>query len=81
MKVTNLDELKIFAQENGYDNANYLCEWNGYSCYAPYFENPKLRYMGQPLLILVDDEGKMRMSTQEEAFAQIDEMYGSEDEE
>lgn len=72
-----MDKSKIiaFAKENGYDGIQPLGKWRGYDAYEPTFdkatgEEPAL--VGPPLLILVKGD-KVRMSTVEEAFAQMDE--------
>ena len=61
-----------FAKKNGYNSAEYLCEWNNYTCYEPIFKENAVSYIGLPLLILEDSEGNLRMSTPEEALEQID---------
>lgn len=62
-----------FAKSQGYETAEYLCDWNGYKCYEPVIAEGEMSYIGLPLLILEDAEGNMRMSTPEEAMQQIEE--------
>ncbi len=64
-----------FAKKNGYDGAEPLGQWRGYDCYEPTFkdtsiENPAL--VGPPLMIMVKGD-EIRMSTEEEAYQQIEE--------
>lgn len=62
-----------FAKSRGYETAEYLCEWRGFKCYEPIVAEGEMSFVGLPLLILVDVEGNIRMSTPEEAMQQIDE--------
>ena len=62
-----------FARSQGYETAEYLCEWRGFKCYEPIFVDGEMSFVGLPLLILEDKEGNIRMSTPEEALQQIDE--------
>lgn len=69
------DKVIAFAKKQGYDGAVPLNKWRGYDCYEPTFtessaENPAI--VGPPLIILVKGS-EIRMSTVEEAFAQMDE--------
>ena len=66
-----------FAKKNGYETAEKLNNWNGYECYEPIMDSKKETAVGPPLLILVKGE-KIRMSTPDEAFQQMDD---TEDEE
>lgn len=69
----NQFEIDKFAKEQGYEKAEYLCEWRGYKCYEPIMDEEEISFVGLPLLILVDDNDNIRMSTPEEAMQQIDE--------
>lgn len=62
-----------FAKSQGYETAEYLCEWRGFKCYEPVITDGETSFVGLPLLILEDNEGNIRMSTPEEAMQQIDE--------
>lgn len=62
-----------FAKSQGYETAEYLCEWRNYKCYEPILADGEMSFIGLPLLILEDNEGNIRMSTPEEAMQQIDE--------
>ncbi len=62
-----------FAKSQGYEKAEYLCEWRGYKCYEPIVAEGEMSYVGLPLLILEDKNGGLRMSTPEEAMQQMDE--------
>lgn len=65
--------IEEFARKYGYKTAVYLCKWNGYDCYEPIAHDEGISCMGLPILILVDIQGNIRMSTPEEALQQIDE--------
>ena len=65
--------INEFARNQGYEKAEYLCEWNGFKCYEPIVSEGEMSCIGLPLLILEDSDGKIRMSTPEEATKQIDE--------
>lgn len=62
-----------FAKSQGYESAEYLCEWHGFRCYEPIVAEGKMSFVGLPLLILEDNAGNIRMSTHEEAIQQIEE--------
>lgn len=69
------DKIIAFAKKEGYDGVLPLGKWREYDCYEPTFdgsdeENPAC--VGPPLIILVKGE-EIRMSTEEEAFAQMEE--------
>lgn len=70
-----MEKSKIyeFAKEHGYETAEFLCEWRGFKCYEPIFSANRISFIGMPLLILEDKDGKLRMSTPEEAMQQLDE--------
>lgn len=65
--------INEFAKSQGYETAEYLCEWRGYKCYEPIIAEGEMSFVGLPLLILEDTKGNIRMSTPEEAMQQIDE--------
>lgn len=67
------NEINDFARKQGYEKAEYIGKWKNYSCYEPIFSDEK-SVTGLPLIILVDDEGKIRMSTPEEAIQQIEDL-------
>lgn len=62
-----------FAKAQGYETAEYLCDWRGFKCYEPVLAKDELSFVGLPLLILEDINGNIRMSTSDEAMQQIDE--------
>lgn len=69
------DKIIAFAKKEGYDDILPLGKWRGYDCYEPVFkgtseEEPAI--VGAPLIILVKGK-EIRMSTEEEAFAQMEE--------
>lgn len=67
------EKIKLFAQKEGYQTIHPLGAWNGYECYEPITDESEITFTGPPLVILVKDE-IIRMSTEEEAFQQIDDM-------
>ena len=69
--MTSPKEIKDFAKSNGYDNAKYLGEWQGYKVYEPTFNDDKTHYVGYPLSILQKDD-KIRFTTEQECFAVLD---------
>lgn len=69
------NEIIAFAKKQGYDGISPLGKWREYDAYEPTFkgtneETPAI--VGPPLMILVKGN-EIRMSTVEEAYAQIDE--------
>lgn len=51
------EKLKNFIKKHGYDNAVYLGEWNGWSCYEPYCEDSSEPLItGLPTTIMVMDD-------------------------
>lgn len=71
----NKEKVIAFAKKNGYDDVFFLGKWREYDAYEPIFagaseENPA--FVGPPLLVLVKDE-EIRMSTEDEAYQQIEE--------
>ena len=75
----DIKQVISFAQRNGYETVEKLNNWNGYECYEPNMDSKKETELGPPLLILVKGD-KIRMSTPDEAFQQLDECYPGEDE-
>ena len=72
----NLQSIIEFAKQQGYDDVAPLGQWRGYDCYEPILNTADEEYpaaTGLPLLILVKDD-TIRMSTAEEAFAQMEDM-------
>lgn len=65
--------VEEFAIRQGYKNATFLCKWNGYDCYEPILSEDEVSFTGFPLLILVSENGEIRMSTPDEALQQLDE--------
>lgn len=64
-----------FAKKNGYDGALPLGKWREYDAYEPIFKGTSAKkpaFVGPPLIILVKGD-EIRMSTEEEAYQQIDE--------
>ncbi|CAL7909873.1 hypothetical protein [Fusobacterium necrophorum] len=61
-----LNKIVEFAKNQGYDNVKFLKQWNGYSCYEPYFSDG-ISFTGLPLVILVKED-EIRMSTPEESM-------------
>lgn len=74
----DLKQVIFFAQKNGYETVEKLNNWNGYECYEPIMDFQKETEIGPPLLILVKGD-KIRMSTPEEAFQQMDKCQLGED--
>ena len=75
MKKAKITE---FAEKNGYDGAEYIGEWNGFKCYEPYFDGDDITAVGLPLLILVDKDENIRMSTPAEALQQLQDSEGGD---
>lgn len=65
-----LDEVIAFARAQGYESAEGLGRWRGYDAYEPIPHGDEQVFTGPPLMILVKGEDA-RMSTPEEAYAQI----------
>ena len=66
------NDVDKFAQENGYKGAKYNGKWKKYKVYVPYMDEKEVSYIGLPLVILVNNQGEIRMSTSDEAMAIID---------
>ena len=74
------EKVLQFARENGYDNAEYIAKWRGYDCYEPIAgDGTETAFIGLPLMIMADAEGRIRMSTPQEAMEQLDESCESTD--
>lgn len=74
----DLKSVIAFAKKNGYETAEKLNNWNGYECYEPVMDSKKESAVGPPLLILVKGD-KIRMSTPDEAYQQMDDMEDGEE--
>lgn len=74
----DMKKVIAFAKKNGYETAEQLNNWNGYECYEPIMNSKKVAAIGPPLLILVKGD-KIRMSTPDEAFQQIDDTDDTEE--
>lgn len=67
----NKSDVVKFAEQQGYTDAEYIGKWKGYDCYEPILSDfDETAFIGLPLLILVDWQGRIRMSTSEEAMKQ-----------
>ena len=62
-----------FAREQGYDSCVGPVEWRGVSVYEPLWPDDGA-HVGPPLVIIEDAAG-FRMSTIEESFDFLDEVY------
>lgn len=67
-------EIIEFAKQQGYDDVLPLGKWRDYHAYEPVFngseEDPAI--VGPPLIILVRGD-EIRMSTEDEAYQQLEE--------
>ena len=66
-----MEKVIQFAKKQGYETVKKLSPWNGYEVYEPIMNEKEVSFIGPPLLILVKGE-TIRMSTEEEAFKQMD---------
>lgn len=76
------NKIVAFAKEQGYDGVAPLGKWREYDVYEPTFNGTNEdtpAFVGPPLIILVKGN-EIRMSTEEEAFQQMDEMSDEDDE-
>lgn len=71
MKIKLKKEIKNFAKYHGYEDAKYIGKWREYKVYEPIFSKGEISYIGLPLVILVNKKGEIRMSTDEEAMANL----------
>lgn len=77
-----MDKQKVisFAKEQGYDKVIPHDKWRGYDVYEPAFDNVDEKnppMVGMLRLILIKD-GRIRMSTPEEAFEWMDDQPDDE---
>jgi len=61
----NINDVIEYAKQCGYDSAKYDRTWNNYQVYQPIYNNSC--FTGVPYIILEQD-GKCRMSTIQEAY-------------
>lgn len=76
------NEIVAFALTQGYDGVAPLGKWREYDVYEPTFKGTNEEapaFVGPPLIILVKGN-EIRMSTEEEAFQQMDETSDEDDE-
>jgi len=66
-----IEQVKEFANQQGYDDVLHIGKWKGFDAYEPVFNGEDVSFIGVPLLILAKG-GNIRMSTVEEAFEQLD---------
>ncbi len=63
-----LERAIEYAKQQGYISAEYLCEWNGYSCYEPLFSAEEYDCpTGLPYVVMIKGN-EIRMSTAEESL-------------
>lgn len=74
----DISKVKKFAVENGYVDVVKLPKWRGYDVYEPIMSKKENALVGPPLIILVNGED-IRMSTDEEAYQNLDETISEED--
>jgi len=67
----DIKEVIKFAKDQGYETAEPLGTWQGYDVYEPIYSKDGVSYIGYPLMIMVKGD-EIRMSTDEEALQQID---------
>ena len=71
-----MDKKKVlaFAKKQGYDDVRHIGKWREFEAWEPFMKSDDDGFpcIGLPLLILVKGD-KIRMSTEEEAFAQLEE--------
>lgn len=66
------EEVEKYVKELGYETAEYLCDWNGFRCYEPSFSDGGMMFIGLPQIILMSEDGSVRMATEDEAMQFID---------
>jgi len=72
-------EVLDFAVINGYMAVEKLPDWQGYEVYEPILSANNLSYSGAPYVILVNaDAGEIRMSTEQEAYDNLEHIIGLE---
>lgn len=64
-------EIKKFAVENGYDDAEYMGEWKDYKVFNPIIKSDKSLCLGYPLKILKNNE-ELRISSILESLEILD---------
>ena len=62
-----MEDIVKFAKENGFDKAEYLGEWKGFSVYEPMMKEEGVFHIGLPLKMLQKNK-TIRMSTADEAM-------------
>lgn len=62
-------DVNEFAIKQGYKGAKYIGNWKKYRVYEPYMTSNEVSFVGLPLVILVNENGEIRMSTSDEAMA------------
>lgn len=67
MKVSQ-KKVNKYAQKQGYDHADYLLEWKGYSCYDPKYKDNRGCRTGLPYRILSDSKWNLRLTTDKETM-------------
>jgi hypothetical protein len=72
-----MDKKKVlaFAKKQGYDDVRYIGKWREFEAWEPLVKGEgedDFPCIGLPLLVLVKGE-TIRMSTEDEAFAQMEE--------
>ena len=65
--MTEKRKVELYAKQMGYEGATFRLKWKEYNVYEPIYSD-ELSYIGLPLMILEKD-GKMRMTDVDEAFA------------
>ncbi len=73
------NKVNEYAVNHGYKGAKYIGNWKKYKIYEPYIDTDEISYTGLPLVILVNTNDEIRMSTSEEAMFTLDEMNNEED--
>lgn len=53
------------AEKYGFDAFDRIDDWNGYEVYSPYNKDGKIRFIGQPVFILVR-QGRARVANEQE---------------
>jgi len=71
--MTDKTSVFLFAQQQGYADIKQLPNWNGYEAYEPVLQLDDVSDTGVPYVILVEPaSGEIRMSTEQEAFDNLD---------
>jgi len=69
----DITKVMQFAKEQGYKTAEPIGSWRGYDIYEPIYSKDEVSYIGLPLMIMVKED-EIRMSTDDEALQQIDDL-------